>query len=69
MVSAKSRGVFTFVYKVNTSHDIKLSTTRSGWKVFKNGIDESFPVTLTSGIYSIRITKWDASNALVEITG
>ena len=63
------KGACTLVYKVSSSHDIKLSTTRSGWKVFKNGIDEAFPVTLSSGVYSIKVTKWDASNALVEITG
>jgi hypothetical protein len=63
------KGVCTLVYKVSSPHDIKLSTSRSGWKVFQNGIDEAFPVTLRSGVYSIKVTKWDASNALVEITG
>lgn len=69
VLSSMSKGVCTLVYKVSSSHDIKLSTTRSGWKVFKNGIDEAFPVTLSSGVYSIKVTKWDTSNALVEITG
>lgn len=69
VLSSMSKGVCTLVYKVNTSHTIMLSTTRSGWKVFKNGLDEAFPVTLSSGVYSIKVTKWDDSNALVEITG
>ena len=69
VLSSMGKGVCTLVYKVSSSHDIKLSTTRSGWKVFKNGIDEAFPVTLSSGVYSIKVTKWDTSNALVEITG
>ena len=69
VLSSMSKGVCTLVYKVSSSHDIKLSTTRSGWKVFKNGLDEAFPVTLSSGVYSIKVTKWDTSNALVEITG
>lgn len=69
VLSSMSKGMCTLVYKVLSSHDIKLSTTRSGWKVFKNGLDEAFPVTLSSGVYSIKVTKWDTSNALVEITG
>lgn len=63
------KGVCTLVYNVSSSHTIKLSTTLSGWKVFKNGVSTTFPVTLNSGICQVKVTKFDTSNALVEITG
>lgn len=63
-------GVITIMLRSNPRYGSTVNSILSGWKVFKNGVEEAFPVSLTQGQwYTIKITKFDTSNALVEITG
>lgn len=63
-------GVITIMLCSNPRYGSTVNSILSGWKVFKNGVEEAFPVSLTQGQwYTIKITKFDTSNALVEITG
>ena len=67
LVSNMSRGVCTLVFNNGSGYDI--NATGSNWKVFLNGMEEAFPVTLKAGLHIVKVTKWNNDTARVEITG
>lgn len=67
LVSNMSRGVCTLVFNNGSGYNINASG--SNWKVFLNGMEDAFPVTLSAGLHIVKVTKWDNDTAIVEITG
>lgn len=67
LVSNMSKGVCTLVFNNASGYDINASG--SNWKVFLNGMEEAFPVTLSAGLHVVKVIKWDSNTAIVEITG